>query len=71
MAQSHPPADLAACVLGDPAPDGELLSGGAPCYRIYRTADDQYLSVGSLEPKFWQALVVALGLRRSPDRSLT
>ena len=46
----------------DPAPDGELLSGGAPCYRIYRTADDQYLSVGSLEPKFWQALVVALGL---------
>jgi crotonobetainyl-CoA:carnitine CoA-transferase CaiB-like acyl-CoA transferase len=46
----------------DPRPDGELLSGGAPCYRIYRTADDQYLSVGSLEPKFWQALVAALGL---------
>lgn len=46
----------------DPLPDGELLSGGAPCYRIYRTADDQYLSVGALEPKFWQALVAALGL---------
>lgn len=46
----------------NPRRDGELLSGGAPCYRIYRTADNQYVSVGALEPKFWQALVEKLGL---------
>jgi crotonobetainyl-CoA:carnitine CoA-transferase CaiB-like acyl-CoA transferase len=46
----------------DPVPDAELLSGGAPSYRIYRTKDGAQISVGALEPKFWQALVVALGL---------
>lgn len=44
----------------DPQRDGELLSGGAPCYRTYRTSDGRYLSVGALEPKFWQALAAAL-----------
>lgn len=44
----------------DPLRDGELLSGGAPCYRSYRTSDGQYISVGALEPKFWQALATAL-----------
>ena len=42
--------------------DGEILSGGAPCYRIFRTADGRYISVGALEPKFWLALVEVLGL---------
>ncbi|MBX3413002.1 MAG: CoA transferase [Pirellulales bacterium] len=46
----------------DPRRDGELLSGGAPCYRVYRTSDGQYFSIGALEPKFWQALVAAMGL---------
>jgi len=46
----------------DPLRDGELLSGGAPCYRIYRTADGQFISVGSLEPKFWEALASALDM---------
>lgn len=46
----------------DPCSDGELLSGGAPCYRIYRTKDGQLISVGALEPKFWQAVVQGLGL---------
>lgn len=46
----------------DPVRDGELLSGAAPCYRVYRTKDGQYFSVGALEPKFWQALIAALGL---------
>lgn len=46
----------------NPTPDGELLSGGSPSYRIYRTKDDRFVSVGALEPKFWQALVVAVGL---------
>lgn len=46
----------------DPVSDGELLSGGAPCYRIYRTSDGGAITVGALEPKFWQALVAALEL---------
>jgi crotonobetainyl-CoA:carnitine CoA-transferase CaiB-like acyl-CoA transferase len=44
-----------------PAPGRDLLSGGAPCYGVYRTADDRHLAVGSLEPKFWQALCAAIG----------
>ncbi|SDT40376.1 CaiB/BaiF CoA transferase family protein [Microlunatus soli] len=38
-----------------------LLDGGAPNYRCYRTADDKYVAVGALEPKFWAELVHTLG----------
>jgi alpha-methylacyl-CoA racemase len=38
----------------------DLLSGGAPCYGAYRTADGRHLAVGALEFKFWQALCEAL-----------
>jgi len=49
-------------VFGKPAPRGaDLLTGGVPCYGVYRTADDRYLAVGALEPKFWQALCAAIG----------
>jgi crotonobetainyl-CoA:carnitine CoA-transferase CaiB-like acyl-CoA transferase len=37
-----------------------LLNGGS-FYDFYRTADDRYLSVGSLEPKFWQGFCQAIG----------
>jgi alpha-methylacyl-CoA racemase len=39
----------------------ETLNGGLACYGIYRTADDRYLAVGALEPKFWIALNQAIG----------
>jgi crotonobetainyl-CoA:carnitine CoA-transferase CaiB-like acyl-CoA transferase len=39
------------------------LNGGLACYGIYRTADDRYLAVGALEPKFWVALNQAIGRR--------
>ncbi|HVV83628.1 MAG TPA: CaiB/BaiF CoA-transferase family protein, partial [Kofleriaceae bacterium] len=45
----------------------ELLNGALACYSIYRTADDRYLSVGALEPKFWIAFNTAIG--RKPDVS--
>jgi crotonobetainyl-CoA:carnitine CoA-transferase CaiB-like acyl-CoA transferase len=46
---------------GRPAPRGaDLLTGGVPCYGVYRTADERYLAVGALEPKFWQALCAAI-----------
>ncbi len=44
-----------------PLPGRDLLSGGAPCYCIYRCADGRFVAVGALEPKFWQALCAALG----------
>jgi len=41
-------------VGGDPVP--RLLTGGVACYRIYATADDRWLTVAALEPKFWRRL---------------
>jgi crotonobetainyl-CoA:carnitine CoA-transferase CaiB-like acyl-CoA transferase len=43
----------------------ETLNGGLACYGVYRTADDRYLAVGALEPKFWIALNQAIG--RAPN----
>ena len=39
----------------------ETLNGGMACYGVYRTADDRFLAVGALEPKFWIALNQAIG----------
>jgi crotonobetainyl-CoA:carnitine CoA-transferase CaiB-like acyl-CoA transferase len=45
---------------GDPVP--QVLTGGAACYRIYRTADGRWLTVAALEPKFWLRFVELVGL---------
>lgn len=39
----------------------DLLSGGAPCYGVYPTADARFLAVGALELPFWQRLCHTLG----------
>jgi alpha-methylacyl-CoA racemase len=39
-----------------------LLDGAAPYYRAYRTADDKFIAVGALEPKFYSELMHGLGL---------
>ena len=44
----------------DPGRSNWLLTGAHPCYRVYPCADG-YLSVGALEPKFWEALCEAVG----------
>ena len=42
-------------------PRGEdWLTGGWPCYGIYRTLDERFLAVGALEDKFWHGLCDAL-----------
>ncbi|MEV5848681.1 CaiB/BaiF CoA-transferase family protein [Streptomyces sp. NPDC051985] len=41
---------------------GNLLDGGAPFYRVYRTADGRFLSVGAIEPQFYAQLLAGLGL---------
>jgi crotonobetainyl-CoA:carnitine CoA-transferase CaiB-like acyl-CoA transferase len=37
-----------------PPPGQDLLTGGAPCYHVYRTSDARHMAVGALELKFWQ-----------------
>lgn len=57
------------------ARESNLLDGGAPYYGCYETADGRYLSVGALEPAFFDELVSRVGLpvsdsalRRVPDQ---
>ena len=45
---------------GEPQLERELLNGGSH-YDYYRTADDRYLSVGSLEPQFAERFFHTLG----------
>jgi alpha-methylacyl-CoA racemase len=51
-----------ASLAGDPTPGGEVLTGGAPFYGVYRCADGRYLTVGAVEPKFQQALAEGVGV---------
>ena len=42
-----------------------LLDGGTPFYRCYSCKDGRFIAVGALEPQFYAALIVGLGL--APD----
>lgn len=42
--------------------EANLLDGGAPFYRTYRTADGREIAVAALEPQFFSALVKGLGI---------
>lgn len=44
----------------NPTYESWALNGGS-FYDTYRTADDRYLSVGSLEPKFWAGFCQVIG----------
>jgi alpha-methylacyl-CoA racemase len=39
------------------------LDGGAHNYEVYKTKDGKYISVGALEPQFYQILLEKLGLK--------
>lgn len=39
----------------------DMLTGGRPCYSLYKTADDLYMAVGALEEKFWIQVCDLLG----------
>jgi alpha-methylacyl-CoA racemase len=46
-----------------------LLDGGAPYYDVYETSDGKHMSVGPLEPQFYELFVDLLGIRATaPDR---
>ncbi len=54
----------------NPPPLGtEILDGGS-IYDFYRTKDGRYLSVGSIEPKFFRDLIKGLGLEYEGDSYL-
>ncbi len=58
----HLAARLALGAEGQPLQRGrEALNGGFACYGLYRTADDRYLAVGALEPKFFAGVCAVLG----------
>lgn len=48
---------------GAPAPrrGADTLTGGQLCYGVYQTADQRFLAVAPLEPKFWLAFCQRLG----------
>jgi len=45
----------------EPERGRSLLTGGAACYGIYRTADGRFVTLGALEPKFWADFCRAVG----------
>jgi len=57
-----------------PRPGEYYLNGAYPCYSVYATADDKWLSVACMEPWFWSNLCGVLGCEEyageqfEPDR---
>jgi len=45
-----------------PKPGDLWLVGGSPRYQIYPAKDRKLIACGALEPKFWTAFTVAIGL---------
>jgi crotonobetainyl-CoA:carnitine CoA-transferase CaiB-like acyl-CoA transferase len=42
-----------------PYPGDDMLNHGFACYNLYETKDGRYMSLGALEPQFWQAFCTA------------
>ncbi|WP_337878146.1 CaiB/BaiF CoA-transferase family protein [Caldimonas sp.] len=62
-------ARLAVSATGrTPLPGRDLLTGGVPCYNVYRTSDDRWMAVGALELKFWRKTCEVLGHPEWGDR---
>ena len=45
--------------------ESNMLDGGAPYYRCYRTQDNKAISVGAIEPQFFKVFVELAGLPES------
>jgi crotonobetainyl-CoA:carnitine CoA-transferase CaiB-like acyl-CoA transferase len=69
LLRHHVTARASLAVAGQVPPrGGDLLSGGAPCYGIYATAEGRHLVVAALEHKFWAALCHVLGRPQWADQ---
>ncbi len=51
---------LMALNLWTPARESNLLDGGAPFYRCYKTADGKFMAVGCIEPQFFTLMLKIL-----------
>lgn len=49
--------------------ESNLVDGGAPFYDSYECKDGRFISIGALEPQFYEVLRVKLGLADSTDRN--
>jgi len=49
-------ATLVANGISEPGPGEVWLAGALACYNVYETADERYVTVAALEPKFWAEL---------------
>src|SRR3546814_667409 len=47
--------------------EANLIDGGAHFYDSYETADGKYVSIGPVEPQFYQLLLERLGVDDDPD----
>ncbi len=47
------------------APGASLLGGATPFYATYETADGRFVSIGSLEPQFYEQLLELTGLDKT------
>ena len=47
-------------MLDDSERAASILSGGAACYNIYRCEDGRFVSLGAIEPQFWENFCRAL-----------
>ena len=56
------PFGLKAAGLWPGGREQNLLDGGAPFYGTYKTNDDKWVAIGSIEPPFWQQLCELLDL---------
>ena len=55
------PASLLWGLGRSPRRGDTLLSGRYPCYSVYETREGGFISIGALEPRFWEALCRKLG----------
>ena len=77
VAMSEGSMALAAFALGAYLTDGvglargaSALDGGIAPYNTYRTADGRFVALGALEPKFWTAFALGVGIDPSLDALL-
>ena len=54
---------------GEIHPGHDILSGRYACYATYRTADDKWVAVAAIEPKFFANLCAALRMHRIGRRT--
>lgn len=62
---------LASNAIGKaPAPSSELITGGSPRYRIYRTKDSRYLAAAPIEDQFWARFCAIVGIPETADAAV-